>query len=92
MPSFDSDPAVVTTGALGQQVHRRSLEHSGRLARAFNVVAPGVWSLVGNGLSNQTFIEGPEGVIAIDTGECVEEMASALRLERIYGRREIWGM
>lgn len=32
---------------------------------------------VGNGLSNQTFIEGPEGIIAIDTGESVEEMRSA---------------
>ena len=84
MPSFESDPAVVTTGVLGQRVHRRALEQSARLARAFNIVAPGVWCLVGNGLSNQSFIEGPEGVIAIDTGEGVEEMASALRELRAH--------
>ncbi|MEY3566660.1 MAG: hypothetical protein RLZ19_674, partial [Actinomycetota bacterium] len=35
-------------------------------------------TLVGNGLSNQTFIEAPEGVIAIDTGESVEEMRDAI--------------
>ena len=27
------------------------------------------WCVVGNGLSNQTFIDAPEGLIAIDTGE-----------------------
>ncbi len=41
-------------------------------------VCEGVWCLVGNGLSNQTFVRGPEGIIAIDTGESVEEMRSAL--------------
>ena len=84
MPSFDPDPAVVATGPLGQRVHGRSLEQSARLARRFYEVRTGVWTLVGNGLSNQTFIEGPEGIIAIDTGECVEEMASALRELRAH--------
>jgi len=41
-------------------------------------VRPGVHTLVGNGLSNQTFIEAPAGVIAIDTGESVEEMRDAI--------------
>lgn len=39
----------------------------------------GVWCLIGNGLSNQTFIQAPEGIIAIDTGESEEEMTEALR-------------
>ena len=84
MPSFDTDPSVVVTGARGQRTHRRSLEQSARLARRLYLVRPGVWTLVGNGLSNQTFIEGPEGIIAIDTGESVEEMASALRELRAH--------
>ena len=79
MSSFDADPAVVTTGPAGQRAHHAAFEHNHRLGRKFYAIAPGVWSLVGNGLSNQTFIEGPQGVIAIDTGECVEEMESALR-------------
>lgn len=78
MRSFDADPSVVVTDIHGQRTHRDSLAHSARLARAFTEVRPGVWTLVGNGLSNQSFVEGPEGIIAIDTGECVEEMASAL--------------
>ena len=52
-------------------------EHSSRLLPKMYEVADGVWCLVGNGLSNQTFIRGPEGVIAIDTGESVEEMQCA---------------
>ncbi len=42
---------------------------------------------MGNGLSDQTFIEGPEGIIAIDTGEPVEEMAAALLAQRSAGPR-----
>ncbi len=41
-------------------------------------VGDNAWCVVGNGLSNQTFVEGPEGIIAIDTGDCVEEMAAAI--------------
>ena len=78
MRSFDADPAGVGTGPLGQRAHRRHLEHSVRLERRLYAVRPGVWTLVGNGLSNQTFLEGPEGLIAIDTGESVEEMRTAL--------------
>ena len=40
------------------------------------------WCVVGNGLSNQTFIDAPEGLIAIDTGECVEEMRAAIEMVR----------
>ena len=78
MRSFDSDPSVVLEDSLGRRFHRRMVEQSERLQRRMFAVRPGVWTLVGNGLSNQTFIEGPGGVIAIDTGESVEEMTSAL--------------
>lgn len=43
-----------------------------------------MWCLVGNGLSNQTFVIAPEGIIAIDTGESVEEMQHALRELRAH--------
>ncbi len=79
MRSFDADPSVTVEDVHGQKVHRRALEQSARMVRTFYDVAPGVWTLVGNGLSNQSFIEGPDGVIAIDTGESNEEMAAALR-------------
>ncbi len=84
MRSFDPDPSVIVEGPNGQLTHRESLDHSVRLARRFYSVRPGVWTLVGNGLSNQTFVEGPGGIIAIDTGESVEEMASALRELRLH--------
>ena len=78
MRSFDQDPSVVVVGPRGQLTHRGSLEHSKFLAKRFYAPRPGVWTFVGNGMSNQSFVEGPEGVIAIDTGESVEEMRAAL--------------
>lgn len=66
------------TAGRGQRVHRDALDHTSRLERHLYHVRPGVWNLVGNGLSNQTFIDAPEGIIAIDTGESNEEMRSAL--------------
>lgn len=89
MRSFDPDPSVIATASHGQRVHQRSLEHSARLMRTFCTVREGVWSLVGNGLSNQAFIEGPEGIIAIDTGGSCEEMTSALTELRAHTRAPI---
>ncbi|MCB1645952.1 MAG: MBL fold metallo-hydrolase [Pseudomonadales bacterium] len=71
----DVSPATDTQGQLG---HPKNIEHSQRLRRQLYQVTENVWTLVGNGLSNQTFVLAPEGLICIDTGECNEEMASAL--------------
>lgn len=76
--SFSPDRTSVATGPRGQRAHERAIEHAQRLAERFYEVGPGVWTLVGNGLSNQTFVQGPEGVIAIDTGESVQEMQCAI--------------
>jgi alkyl sulfatase BDS1-like metallo-beta-lactamase superfamily hydrolase len=77
--SFAADDRVVGTGPRGQRAHRDAIAHGELYERRLWLCGPHVWCLVGNGLSNQTFVEGPEGVIAIDTGESVEEMAAALR-------------
>ena len=69
------DPAV---GPQQQLAHPDHIAHSERLVRKLYQVRDNVWCMVGNGLSNQTFVEGPEGLICIDTGECVEEMREAL--------------
>ncbi len=76
--SFALDGSVSEVGPRGEVAHRDHLAHTERLRRKLWEVRPGVWCLVGNGLSNQIFIEGPEGLIAIDTGESREEMAEAL--------------
>ncbi len=76
--SFSNDPSVTRVGDAGQLAHHDHIDHGARFERRLYSVRDGVWCLVGNGLSNQTFVEGPEGLIVIDTGECVEEMASAL--------------
>lgn len=76
--SFSADESEVVSGPKGQRAHRLAVEQAERVAERFYVVAPGVWTHVGNGLSNQTFVQGPGGVIAIDTGESVQEMECAL--------------
>lgn len=73
----DGDARVQVDGA-GRVADSMMFEHRERLARRWYTVRDGVWCLVGNGLSNQTFVRGPEGIIAIDTGESVQEMQAAL--------------
>ncbi len=63
------------------------MAQSERLALAFEAVGDAAWCMVGNGLSNQVFVEGPEGIIAIDSGESTQEMQAALdRLREVNDR------
>jgi len=78
MGDWVSDSSAITEGPRGQLAHTDVYEQSERLRCRFDTIRPGVWCLVGNGLSNQTFVEGPDGIIAVDTGESVEEMSAAL--------------
>lgn len=77
--SFDTTDVNVVTTSGGQRVHAGHAHQSEVLVAGFNEVRKGVWNFIGNGLSNQSFIEAPEGIIAIDTGESIEEMREALR-------------
>ncbi len=77
--SFDPDASRVATAPNGGVARREAIEHATRFERRVHRVRDGVWCVVGNGLSNQTFVEGPGGLIAIDTGDSIEEMAWALR-------------
>ena len=76
--SFDATGALVGTGPKGERAHQAHLAHSATFERTLHAVRDGVWIYVGNGLSNQVFVEGPEGIIAIDTGESNQEMQNAL--------------
>lgn len=71
-------PGQTGTGPNGQLAHPATIEHSKRLEEKLYRVGEKAWTYVGNGLSNQSFVEGPAGLIVIDTGECVEEMDAAL--------------
>ncbi len=66
--SFDVGSSAIGPG--GQRAHPLTIEHSDRLVEKLYKVGDKAWSLVGNGLSNQSFVEGPVGLIVIDTGEC----------------------
>jgi alkyl sulfatase BDS1-like metallo-beta-lactamase superfamily hydrolase len=76
--SFHHDDSLTVTAPNGALARREMIEHTARFTRHLWPVTDGVWCMVGNGLSNQTFVEGPDGLIVIDTGESIEEMAAAL--------------
>ena len=67
--SFEPDDRRTVTDTRGQRAHEAHVAQSARLVRRFHAVGDDAWTLVGNGLSNQSFVRGPEGIIAIDTGE-----------------------
>lgn len=81
--SFESSADATVVTPAGQRVHRDHLAQSDVIAPSFSSPREGVWTLIGNGLSNQTFIQAPDGVICVDTGESVEEMREALRQLRL---------
>jgi alkyl sulfatase BDS1-like metallo-beta-lactamase superfamily hydrolase len=66
------------TAPSGQKAHPAMIQQNKRLEEQLYKVGEKAWTYVGNGLSNQSFVEGPTGLIVIDTGECVEEMELAL--------------
>ena len=87
--SFEPDGQNTIILPSGQITHRDHAEHSKRLIKNLYEVRQGVWCLVGNGLSNQTFIDAPDGIIAIDTGESNEEMRAAIAELRTKTSRPI---
>ncbi len=76
--SFEATSEYTVELADGSRVHRDHLAQNERLQPRLESPRSGVWCAIGNGLSNQTFIEGPGGIIAIDSGESQEEMAASL--------------
>ena len=87
--SFEPNSKRTAVAPNGARVHEDHLAQSSVLRRDFYEVRPGTWCFVGNGLSNQTFIDAPEGIIAFDTGESVQEMALALKELRTRTTRQI---
>jgi alkyl sulfatase BDS1-like metallo-beta-lactamase superfamily hydrolase len=90
--SFDPDDARVATASNGGVARAEMIEHRARFDRRLHQVTDGVWCVVGNGLSNQTFVEGPGGLIVIDTGDSTEEMAWALAQVREHTDAPVVGV
>ena len=87
--SFAGDATETVTTHDGRVGHRDLVAHLEVLRKELYVVREGVWCFVGNGLSNQTFIDAPDGIIAIDTGESNQEMDAALAALREHTQRPI---
>ena len=72
------DDGSVRVDDTGRAADALMFDQVERLQRRWYAVGDDAWCLVGNGLSNQSFVRGPEGIIAVDTGESVEEMRAAV--------------
>jgi alkyl sulfatase BDS1-like metallo-beta-lactamase superfamily hydrolase len=88
VPAFENDERQTITDAKGRVGHREHIANSSRYTEAIHTVRPGVWVVTANGLSNQVFIDAPDGIVAIDTGECVEEMRAAIAHLRTVSNRQ----
>lgn len=76
--SFAPDGVDTTAGPSGQIASAEHIGQSATYELTLHQVGQKAWAYVGNGLSNQAFVEGPEGIIAFDSGESNEEMQMAL--------------
>ncbi|HEU5300662.1 MAG TPA: alkyl sulfatase dimerization domain-containing protein [Acidimicrobiia bacterium] len=76
--SIGPDDRQSVVDASGRRASQAHVAQSERLVRRLYPVGEHAWSLVGNGLSNQSFVRGPDGIIAIDSGESVQEMRAAI--------------
>ena len=72
-------PGETQTGPKGQLAHPKTLEHSKRLEKKLYKVGKKAWSLIGNGLSNQSFVEGPDGLICIIPERVTKKWLQRLR-------------
>jgi len=66
-------PDDVTEGPKGERAHRDLIEHSKKFEARLWHVCEGVYSAVGYGLANASFVVAPEGLVIVDSGESVEE-------------------
>ncbi len=78
IPASIGEASVSGVGPRGEIAHRELIAHTERLRRRLWRVNEHVHCMVGNGLANISFVEAPDGLVVIDTGECVEECAAAL--------------
>jgi alkyl sulfatase BDS1-like metallo-beta-lactamase superfamily hydrolase len=90
--SFHDDDSLTVTAPNGARARGEMVEHTARFERRLWPVTDGVWCMVGNGLSNQTFVEGPGGLIVIDTGESIQEMGAALEAVREHTAAPVVGV
>lgn len=66
-------PAEVAVGPRGEVARRAYSEHGRQFERKVHPVVPGVWCHVGACLGNSTAIEGRQGLIIVDTGDCIQQ-------------------
>ena len=78
MPGFEKTADKTITDSGGRIGHAAHVANTARFTEGIHSVGDGVWCVTANGLSNQVFIDAPDGIIAIDTGESVEEMRAAI--------------
>jgi len=63
----------ITTGPNGEVANKKLIDHSEKLAKKVYQITDGIYHFVGSGLANSTMIEGKDGLIIIDTGDCIEQ-------------------
>ncbi|MGF6773568.1 alkyl sulfatase BDS1-like metallo-beta-lactamase superfamily hydrolase [Paraburkholderia sp. GAS199] len=66
-------PVSVTTGRKGEVANARLIAHGEALGRKLHRVTDRVYCQLGSSLGNSTMVLGQDGMIVIDTGDCVQQ-------------------
>jgi alkyl sulfatase BDS1-like metallo-beta-lactamase superfamily hydrolase len=90
--SLRIDRSVIGTGQRGEVANQAMIDHSAKFERGLRRVTDGVWCYVGGGTANISFVEAPDGLIVIDSGDCREEAAEALAAMRQHSDAPIAAM
>jgi len=79
----------ITTGPNGEVANKKLIDHSEKLAKKVYQITDGVYHFVGSGLANSTMIEGKDGLIIIDTGDCIEQSQEHYQAFREYSDKPV---
>lgn len=71
-------PVDVVTGPKGEIANARLIAHGAALGRKLHRVTDRVYCQLGSSLGNSTMVLGQDGMIVIDTGDCVQQSAEQL--------------
>lgn len=81
--------AEIVTGPKGEVGNKILIDHSESLKKKVYKVTDGVYNFVGIGLANSTMIEGEDGLIIIDTGDCIEQSQEHFEAYRQYSDKPV---
>lgn len=82
-------PVDVATGKRGELANAKLIQHGASLGRKLHRVTDRVYCQMGSCLGNSTMVLGKDGMIVVDTGDCVQQSVEQLEDFRTVTDRQV---